>query len=47
MHQPGPVADPVAQFTNAFQADDAAEVRRLLEGHPELKAKINEVPGTI
>jgi hypothetical protein len=45
MHQPAPVADPVAQFTSAFQADDAVGVRRLLEGHPELQAKINEPLG--
>src|SRR6516165_8975302 len=44
MHQPGP-ADPVAQFKSAFHADNAAGVRRVLEGHPELKAKINDPLG--
>ena len=37
--------DPVEQIKWAFQADDAVQVRELLERHPELKAKINEPIG--
>jgi hypothetical protein len=45
MNPPEPVVDPVAQFKSAFQADDAAGVRRVLEAHPEFQAKINEPLG--
>jgi len=38
-------ADPVEEIKRAFQADDAARVRELLERYPELKAKINEPIG--
>ncbi|MBI3320034.1 MAG: ankyrin repeat domain-containing protein, partial [Candidatus Omnitrophica bacterium] len=38
-------ADPVEQIKTAFQADDADQVRELLERHPQLKAKINEPIG--
>jgi hypothetical protein len=37
--------DLVQSVRTAFKADDAATIRRLLESHPELKAKINE-PGS-
>jgi ankyrin repeat protein len=33
------------EVRRAFKADDAAAIRRLLESHPELKAKIND-PGS-
>ena len=38
-------ANPVEQIMKAFQADDAEQVRQLLERHPEIKAKINEPIG--
>jgi hypothetical protein len=37
--------DPMVQIKGAFQADDAAEVERLLGLHPELKARINDPVG--
>jgi ankyrin repeat protein len=37
--------DPGKQFIRAVQADDHAQVRRLVTDHPELKAKIDEPLG--
>jgi ankyrin repeat protein len=37
--------DPIEQLKSAFQADDATQVRAILNDHPELKAQINEPSG--
>src|SRR5262249_24220850 len=34
--------DPMELFKKAFEEDDAASFRKLLERHPDLKARINE-----
>jgi ankyrin repeat protein len=38
-------SDPVEQIKEAFHADDAGRVREILEGHPELKAHIDDPNG--
>ena len=38
-------SDLVAELVDAIQADDSTRVRRLLDGHPELRAKINDPLG--
>ena len=37
--------DPITQIKIAFQADDANQVRAMLNAHPQLKARINEPTG--
>src|SRR5262245_32219113 len=37
--------NPIEQIQRAFQADDAEQVRTLLERYPEIKSKINEAIG--
>ncbi len=37
--------DPIEQIKTAFRADDATQVRAILNDHPELKARINEPSG--
>src|SRR5437868_5142529 len=37
--------NPLEQIKGAFHADKAEEVRRLLDKHPEIKARINEPVG--
>src|SRR5262245_44223907 len=39
------VTDAIAEIKTAIQADDAGRVRRVLDRHPELKARINEPVG--
>jgi ankyrin repeat protein len=39
---PPEATDPIQQIKQAFKDDDAALVRKLLAGHPEFKARINE-----
>jgi len=38
-------SDPAAELVDAVQADDSTRLRRLLDGHPELRAKINDPLG--
>jgi len=38
-------SDPVAELLDAVHTDDSTLVRRLLDGHPELRAKINDPLG--
>ena len=42
---PSGSSDPVEQFKAAFQADDAGQVREILNGLPELKAHIDDANG--
>src|SRR5215510_9960549 len=36
------ISDPIEQLKKAFEKNDAPLFRKLLERHPEIKAKINE-----
>ncbi|QEH38402.1 Ankyrin repeats (3 copies) [Aquisphaera giovannonii] len=38
-------SDPAEQLTRAFEADDADRVRELLQGHPGLRARIDDPDG--
>src|SRR5690348_6210185 len=38
-------SDPIGQFKDAFQADDADRVREFLDGFPELKSQIDDPNG--